>query len=470
MNLIRVLFLLIFSLAFAKSGISAQSTLLPRLESGVSLDLAEHRKLTLSDINYQLEFTLPADHRDPIPARAIVNFTLSDASQPLVFDFLEGHNNLSSVEVNGKDSDYEAVLEHLVIPAEELIAGRNNIQIQFFSGDSSLNRNPDFLYTLFVPDRARSAFPLFDQPNLKATFDLTLILPADWDAVSSAKLLNIEDLGESKKLRFATSDLISSYLFSFVAGKFERETRNIAGRKISMLHRESDLEKVSRNLDSIFELHATSLSWLEEYTGIDYPYQKFDFVLVPSFQYGGMEHVGAIQYRADSLFLDASPSQTELLGRASLIAHETAHMWFGNLVTMEWFDDVWLKEVFANFVAAKIVNPTFTEINHDLSFMVRHYPSAYAVDRTGGANAIRQRLPNLNEAGTLYGNIIYNKAPIMMRQLEGLIGPSNFQSGIKEYLSAYSFSNATWENLVAILDKKSADILVEWSRVWVNTH
>ena len=121
-----------------------------------------------------------------------------------------------------------------------------------------------------------------------------------------------------------------------------------------------------------------------------------------------MEHVGAIQYRADTLFLDESPSQTELLGRASLIAHETAHMWFGNLVTMEWFDDVWLKEVFANFVAAKIVNPTFTEINHDLSFMVRHYPSAYSVDSTGGANAIRQRLSNLNEAGTLYGNIIYN--------------------------------------------------------------
>ena len=469
MNLIRVLFFLIFSLAFAKTPIAAQSTLLPSIEPGVSLDLAEHRKLTLSDINYQLEFTLPADHRDPIPARGIVSFSLSDASQPLVLDFLEGHNNLSSVEVNGKDSDYEAVLEHLIIPAKELIVGRNNIQIEFFSGDSSLNRNPDFLYTLFVPDRARSSFPLFDQPNLRATYDLTLILPADWDAVSSARLLNTEDLGENKKLRFATSDLISSYLFSFVAGKFERVTRNIAGRKISMLHRESDLEKVSRNLDSIFELHATSLSWLEEYTGIDYPFQKFDFVLVPSFQYGGMEHVGAIQYRADSLFLDESPSQSELLGRASLIAHETAHMWFGNLVTMEWFDDVWLKEVFANFVAAKIVNPTFTEINHDLSFMVRHYPSAYAVDRTGGANAIRQRLSNLNEAGTLYGNIIYNKAPIMMRHLENLIGPSSFQSGIKEYLSAYSFSNANWENLVTILDKKSADNLEDWSRVWVNT-
>ena len=469
MNLIRVLFLLIFSLEFAKTEIAAQSTLLPGIESGVSLDLAEHRKLTISDINYQLEFTLPADHRDPIPARGIVSFTLSDASQPLVLDFLESHNHLSGVGVNGKDSDYEAVLEHLIIPAKELIVGHNSVQIEFFSGDSSLNRNPDFLYTLFVPDRARSAFPLFDQPNLKATYDLTLILPADWDAVSSARLLEIEDLGDNKKLRFATSDSISSYLFSFVAGKFERVTRNIAGRKISMLHRESDFEKVSRNLDSIFDLHATSLSWLEEYTGIDYPYQKFDFVLVPSFQYGGMEHVGAIQYRADSLFLDESPSQTELLRRASLIAHETAHMWFGNLVTMEWFDDVWLKEVFANFMAAKIVNPSFADINHDLSFLIRHYPSAYAVDRTAGTHAIRQRLSNLNEAGTLYGNIIYNKAPIMMRHLENLIGASNFQSGIKEYLSGYSFSNANWENLIEILDKKSADNLEEWSQVWVNT-
>ena len=469
MNFFRIFFLFIFTFSPLKTGIAAQSILVPGIKSGVSLDLAAHRKSKLSNINYQLEFTLPSDHTDPIPAMEIVSFTLSDASQPLVLDFLESHNNLSSVEVNGKDSEYEAVLEHLIVPAEELIVGRNDIQIEFFSGDISFNRNPDFLYSLFVPDRARSAFPLFDQPNLKATYDLTLIMPADWDAVSTARILNIEDLGENKKLSFASSDLISSYLFSFVAGKFERVTRNVNGREMSMLHRESDLEKISRNLDSIFNLHATSLSWLEEYTGIDYPYQKFDFVLIPSFQYGGMEHVGAIQYRADSLFLDQSPSETELLGRASLIAHETAHMWFGNLVTMEWFDDVWLKEVFANFLAAKIVNPTFADINHDLNFIVRHYPSAYAVDRTEGANAIRQRLSNLNEAGTLYGNIIYNKAPIMMRHLEDLIGSSNFQSGIKEYLGTYSFSNATWENLVAILDKKSVDNLEEWSQVWVNS-
>ena len=133
------------------------------------------------------------------------------------------------------------------------------------------------------------------------------------------------------------------------------------------------------------------IEWLERYTGIPYPFGKFDFVLVPSFQFGGMEHPGSIFYNASSLLLDPSATTNQKLGRASLIAHETSHMWFGDLVTMRWFDDVWMKEVFANFMAAKIVNPSFPEINHELRFLYAHYPSAYDVDRTAGTNAIRQR-------------------------------------------------------------------------------
>ena len=236
-----------------------------------------------------------------------------------------------------------------------------------------------------------------------------------------------------------------------------------------MLHRETDKEKVARNVDEVFSLHAAALAWLEEYTGIDYPYDKFGFALIPDFQYGGMEHVGAILYRASSLFLEEAPSDSQLLGRASLIAHEAAHMWFGNLVTMEWFNDVWTKEVFANFMAAKIVNPQFPDINHDLNFLVRHYPSAYSVDRTAGANAIRQELPNLNEAGQMYGAIIYNKAPIMMRKLEKLIGEDRFREGVREYLATFSFDNATWPALIEILDGKSTEDLRAWSDTWVHT-
>jgi aminopeptidase N len=182
-----------------------------------------------------------------------------------------------------------------------------------------------------------------------------------------------------------------------------------------------------------------------------------------------MEHVGAIQYRANSLFLDENPSDTQLLGRANLIAHESAHMWFGNLVTMDWFNDVWTKEVYANFMAAKIVNPSFPNVDHDLNFLSRSYPAAYSVDRTEGANPIRQNLPNLNEAGTLYGAINYNKAPIMMQQLELLLGADAFQGGIREYMQTFAGGNATWPDLINIFDKRTDTDVKAWSEVWVNT-
>jgi aminopeptidase N len=236
-----------------------------------------------------------------------------------------------------------------------------------------------------------------------------------------------------------------------------------------MFHRESDRERVARNRDAIFDLHAVALAWLEDYTGIPYPFGKFDFVAVPSFQYGGMEHPGAVYYRASSLFLEATATQSEELGRASLIAHETAHMWFGDLVTMRWFNDVWMKEVFANFMAAKIVNPSFPEVNHELRFLLAHHPVAYAVDRTAGANPIRQPLENLNEAGTLYGAIIYQKAPIVMRQLERRVGEETFRGGVRTYLDRFRFGNAEWHDLITILDPLVPENLDAWSDVWVES-
>ena len=234
-----------------------------------------------------------------------------------------------------------------------------------------------------------------------------------------------------------------------------------------MLHRETDLAKVERNLETVFDLHGRALEWLEDYTGIDYPFAKLDFVAVPAFQYGGMEHPGAIFYRDRSLFLEETATQNQHLGRASLIAHEVAHMWFGNLVTMKWFDDVWMKEVFANFMAAKIVHPSFPDVDHDLRFLLAHYPAAYEVDRTAGANPIRQELDNLAGAGSLYGAIIYQKAPIVMKHLELLTGDERFRDGLRRYLSDSAFGNATWDDLIGILDALTEEDLATWSRIWV---
>jgi aminopeptidase N len=136
-------------------------------------------------------------------------------------------------------------------------------------------------------------------------------------------------------------------------------------------------------------------------------------------------------------------------------------------VTMRWFDDVWMKEVFANFMAAKIVNPSFPGINHDLRFLLSYYPSAYEVDRTAGSNAIRQPLDNLDEAGSLYGAIIYQKAPVVMRQLEMILGDTEFRDGLRAYLAAHRFGNATWTDLVGVLDGRTPEDLRAWSRAWV---
>ena len=320
---------------------------------------------------------------------------------------------------------------------------------------------------MFVPARAHLAFPCFDQPDLKARWTLALDVPAEWQALANgAPIETVPGKGRTR-VRFAETQPLSTYLFAFAAGRFSIETAERDGRTFRMFHRETDAAKVARNRDAIFDLHAASLAWLEEYTGIPYPFGKFDFLLVPSFQFGGMEHPGSIFYNASALLLDESATQNQKLGRASVIAHETAHMWFGDLVTMQWFNDVWMKEVFANFMAAKIVNPAFPEINHDLRFLLAHYPSAYDVDRTPGTNEIRQPLDNLNEAGTLYGAIIYQKAPIVMRQLETMLGETAFREGLREYLEAHAFGNATWPDLIAVLDGRTPEDLAAWSRAWV---
>ncbi|WP_139921762.1 M1 family aminopeptidase [Hymenobacter sp. DG01] len=435
---------------------------------GVSQELAQDRARRLSRLCYELHLFVPSRKEQPIAATETVRFHLTEASQPVQLDFKEQPDHLKSLTVNGKPTEIDFRQEHLVLPPASLQTGPNKVKIEFTAGNQSLNRNEDFLYTLLVPDRARTVFPVFDQPNLKASFQLTLTLSPEWQALANGPLLDSTATAESKTLRFAPSDTISTYLFSFAAGKFERVSRTLGGRPMQFLHRETDQDKVRLSLDPIFQIHADALKFLEQYTAIPYPFRKFDFVALPDFQYGGMEHVGAIDYKASTLFLDEGATRDQELARRNLINHETAHMWFGDLVTMQWFNDVWMKEVFANFMADKMSRESTEGEEQLLKFVTEHYPTAYSVDRTTGANPIRQELENLKDAGSLYGNIIYHKAPIMMRQLEGLMGEEPFRLGLQEYLRKYSFGNATWPDLIQILDARTPADLQAWNKVWVN--
>jgi aminopeptidase N len=435
---------------------------------GVSLDLARLRSAGIADLSYRIHFDIPDALDAPVRGKVIISLQLPGGETDLILDFKQPAAHVLSVFANGSSADWRASNGHLIVPGAALHQGLNEIVIQFLAGNEPLNRHTDYLYTLFVPDRASAAFPCFDQPDLKGRYRLTLEVPESWTAVANAPALSVEALAAARcRFTFSETPPLSTYFFSFAAGVFEVEEGDWRDRKLRFYHRETDRSRVERNLSAIFQLHATALDWLEEYTGIALPFDKFDFIAIPAFQFSGMEHPGAVLYRDSRLFLDASATQAEILDRASLIAHETAHMWFGDLVTMRWFDDVWTKEVFANFMAAKIVNPSFPEIDHDLRFFLAHYPAAYEIDRTEGTHPIRQPLENMNEAASLYGAIIYQKAPIVMRQLEFLIGDDALRSGLRDYLRSFAFSNATWPDLVAILDRKTDADLQAWSRNWV---
>ncbi|WP_225872788.1 M1 family metallopeptidase [Pedobacter frigoris] len=440
----------------------------PKLETGVSKALAAYRKSVLSQLNYKLSLDIPADKASSIAAKARVSFQLKTNKHPLQLDFKERTENIKKIVVNGKAVTIVHSDEHIVIEPKYLKSGKNIVDLEFIAGNGALNRNADYLYALFVPDRARTVFPCFDQPDLKATYDLTLSMPNDWTALANAKLKDSLLAPDRRTYVFNTSDTLSTYLFSFVAGKFKTVYGKTGRMTSEFLYRETDSVKIRQSVPEIFKIHSESLDYFEKWTGIPYPFQKFGFSAIPDFQFGGMEHPGTIHYKASTFFLDGGATKDQLNSRTHLIAHETAHMWFGDLVTMNWFTDVWMKEVFANFMADKSTEGSEGANVFDLKFLIDHFPAAYGIDRTTGANPIRQPLDNLKDAGTLYGNIIYHKSPIMMRQLERLMGKEKFQTGVREYLRKFSNGNASWPDLITILDRYASADLQKWNKVWVD--
>lgn len=437
-------------------------------QAGVSRELALFRKDNYGQVRYNLFFSIPENRQEPVTGKVDLLFPLSE-KHPVIIDFRGEPEELSSVLLNDNPVPYSVKDEHIVIEAKEIAAGENRVTIAFRAADQSLNRRDDFLYTLLVPDRARTLFPCFDQPDLKSLFSLSLEVPADWEAVANSAVEQIDSLSVPgrKRILFSETEPLSTYLFSFVTGKMSRERYSRDGREISIYHRETDPKKVAQCPDIAGEVF-DALSWLETYTDIPYPFSKYDLIIVPGFQFGGMEHTGATLYNDRRMFLSEHPTLNERLGRSALIAHETAHMWFGDYVTMAWFDDVWTKEVFANYFASQVVEPLYPEVNHRLSFMLDYQPSAYSEDRTAGANPIKQELNNLRNAGLVYGNIIYTKSPVVMAMLIRMMGKDAFRQGIREYLKTYSYGNATWEGLITILDTYTDADLKTWSQIWVN--
>ena len=433
-----------------------------RYDAGVSRELAEWRKQTIEQLKYNIDIDVVKNI-----GKVDIEFTVT-TPQEVIIDF-RATENIIGVEIEDRAIDYTAINEHIIIPKREIERGENSITAHFNIDNQSLNRNEEFLYTLLVPDRARTLFPCFEQPDMKANYTLSLTIPEDWIAVSNtvAKSEAIDHTTATKRVEFAPTEPLSTYLFSFVAGKLYQRTYDDGTHRFTAYYRETEPKRLEQ-LDTIFAEVKASLEWLEEYTAIKYPFAKYDLIILPGFQYGGMEHTGATLYNDRQMFLSENPTLDERLRRTQLIAHETAHMWFGDYVTMCWFDDVWTKEIFANYFAARMAEPLYKDINHRLNRLKTYTTAALSEDRTLGATSIRQELDNLRNAGLLYGQTIYNKAPIVMDKLVELMGEEAFRCGIQEYLTTYAYGNATWPNLIAILDRYTEEDLAAFSDVWVH--
>ena len=437
------------------------------LETGVSSELAKFRKDNLKDLRYRLFFNIPESRSESLKGKAEIT-CLTEDPRAFILDFKVQDEQIDSVCLNGKKVDFRFQNEHIQL--SKITQGEENtVTVYFTCSDQSLNRREDFLYTLLVPDRARTLFPCFDQPNLKGLYELSLEIPSKWEAVANAKDVSAKEYDNNTRtlINFQQTDPISTYLFSFVAGKLNKETFQRDNRSISIYHRENDPQKTAQCNDIATEVF-DALKWMEDYTQIPYPFAKYDLVIVPGFQFGGMEHIGATLYTDSRMFLNAQPTLRDRLIRSSLIAHETAHMWFGDYVTMKWFDDVWTKEVFANYFASLITEPRYPKVNHQLNFITDYLPGAYSEDRTLGSNPIKQELDNLERAGLVYGNIIYNKSPWVMNSLAERMGKDAFRTGMQQYLRTYANANATWDDLISILDKLTTEDLKSWSHSWVN--
>ncbi len=438
----------------------------PRLEPGVSLELAHWRAQHYRDPAYALDLRIDARRRQA-SGRLELQVTLARRVD-LVLDWRGAP--VRGLRVNGKAVRARLLRQHLVVPRAALQRGRNRIELAFRApiavsgGALTLYRDREdgasYVYSLFVPADASSVFPCFDQPDLKARFRLALGLPHGWTAISNAPLLE----QTPGRARFAETEPISTYLLAFAAGPFEVLTQ--AGEPVRLFVRRSQLARAREHADEVLRLNRLALAFFEAEFARRFPFAKYDLVLVPELAYGGMEHAGATFLNEQSVLFPDPPSRPDLLRRAELIFHEASHQWFGNLVTMRWFDDLWLKEGFANFMAAKAAAAIVPELEPWSAFHALK-TRAYRTDATPGTTALRQPLANLSAAKSAYGSIVYAKGPAVLRQAEFYLGEHVFRRAMRDFLQRHAYGAADWGDLVRAFERVERRDLQAWAAAWV---
>jgi len=453
------------------------TTFSPRADNQyLSQEQAFKRSARVSNVSYQLHYSLTG--KELFSASSTINFALSDNASPLTVDLNKAQ--ITSIEINGFSMPVAQLEKNynqwfITLPAEQLIKGNNAVTVNFTRKHSTngegLHRFKDpvddkvYLYSHFEPAAAQQMFALFDQPDLKATFEMIVSAPQEWTVFSAMKEEKITQQGDFNIWHFPKSKTLSPYNFSLHAGPYKMWQDNSGKYPLRLFTRQSVSNQITPR--HWFTYTQQGFEFFDDYFGIEYPFKKYDQVLVPDFLYGAMENAAAVTFAEGSFLTNGEMSQSRRQRLASVIMHEMAHQWFGNLATMKWWNGLWLNESFAAFMATLATAESTEFTNAWRSFYAGGKQSAYRADQRVTTHPIEVPVPSTANAFDNIDAITYSKGASVLNQLRHLLGEKIFQQGIHNYLSNNSYNNAVLDDFINSLAKASGKNLEQWQQKWL---
>lgn len=444
-------------------------------KDSLSLDYAQKRKQNISHVRYQLKFDLT--EKDNFQGTTAIQFNLKEPMD-LSVDFSGGE--VQELLVNGKKVSSIAYNGFFIdIPKKYQQIGLNSILVEY-THDYSKNAvgfykfvdkadNRTYLYSHFEPYSANKMFPCFDQPNLKATYTSIVMAPKGWQVISSTRESEKIEKGDFEEWYFPTSETFSTYTYSLHAGEYAvwEDVAKTKKQEIPLrLFARQSLASFVKTQDW-FDWTKQGFSFFEKYFSYAYPYHKYDQLIVPDFNHGAMENVAAVTYNEDRYVSKGEKTRGQRRRLASTLLHEMAHMWFGNLVTMDWWDDVWLNESFATHSSYEaLVDATEFKEGWKVfnAFGKQH---AYRQDQSINTHPVAQSCLNTSEAFSNFDAITYGKGASVLRQLSYFLGDKTYKKALKSYFATYETSNTKLSDFMNEMEKASGKDLKVWQNRWL---
>lgn len=468
-----LILLIALNLVSCVSSSRRDQTSLDRQEvDALTLDLARIRKAQIQKVDYDL-FVKADKKTSNYQYRVNVHLVLNETNRPLNFDYIG--KSIERVVVNGSlVEDFRVRTGSLEIPAKYLKA-QTQVEIEGtneynkdgvgFQKTVDLEDGREYLYTDFEPYDAHKFFPCFDQPDLKAKYHVSVEAPSDWMAIGNAPIERTEKQGERVLTTFQETKPISTYLVFMGLGPFAVWEDKAEGVPLRLLARQS----LAKYVDAarMFDTTKKGMKFYSEYFGHPYPFLKYDQIFVPEFMSGGMENVGAVVINERNI-PRGKMTAAQLLGRDSLILHEMAHMWFGDLVTMSWWNDLWLNESFATYSASLAIERALGNRDAWISFLYSK-SAAYHEDSLISTHPIEAPVTDTATAMANFDMITYGKGASVLKQLHFTVGEKAFRSGLKDYFTTFAYKNTTRPDFTSTIAKAWGHDLESWSNAWLQS-